>query len=132
MSKTDETATERGRRVRREIMGDAHADRIAADPDPFVAPFQDLVTRYGWGEVWSRDGIDRRTRSLVTLGMMVALNRAHAFKLHVKGALNNGASRDDIVEVLLQVMVYCGAPAAEEGVRWAREVFAELDAPKTP
>jgi 4-carboxymuconolactone decarboxylase len=120
-------AYERGLQTRREILGDAHADRVAATLDDVTTPFQDLVTRYGWGEVWSRPGLDRRTRSMITLAMLTALNRPHALRLHLKGALNNGVSREEIVEVLLQAAVYCGAPAAEEGIRLAREVFAEVD-----
>ena len=123
----DDELYQTGLRIRREILGDAHADRVAtAVADPFVQPFQDFATRQVWGGLWSRPGLDRRTRSLVMLGMLTALNRGHAFKLHVRGALNNGVTKDEIAEVLLQAALYCGAPAAEESVRLAKEVFAEL------
>ncbi len=115
----------RGQQARREILGDEHADRVEASLDDTTKPFQDLITRYGWGEVWSRPGLDRRTRSMLTLAMLTALNRPAAIKLHLRGALNNGVTKDEIVEVLLQAAIYCGAPAAEESLRLAREVFAE-------
>ena len=121
----DDELYRKGLQTRREILGDAHADRVAANLDDTTRPFQDLITRYGWGEVWSRPGLDRRIRSMLVLAMLTALNRPAAIKLHLRGALNNGVTRDEIVEVLLQAAVYCGAPAAEESLRLAREVFAE-------
>ncbi|MDO8605906.1 MAG: 4-carboxymuconolactone decarboxylase [Phaeospirillum sp.] len=121
----DDDLYRKGQQTRREILGDAHADRVAANLDDATRPFQDLITRYGWGEVWSRPGLDRRTRSMLTLAMLTALNRPAAIKLHLRGALNNGVTEAEIVEVLLQAAIYCGAPAAEESLRLAREIFAE-------
>ena len=121
----DDELYQTGLRIRREILGDAHADRVAANLDETTAPFQDLITRYGWGAVWSRPGLDRRTRSMLVIAMLTALNRPSALKLHLRGALNNGVPQAESVEVLLQAAIYCGAPAAEESLRLAREVFAE-------
>jgi alkylhydroperoxidase/carboxymuconolactone decarboxylase family protein YurZ len=122
----DDPLYQRGLRTRREILGDAHADRVESNLDPVTQPFQDLVVRYGWGEVWSRPGLDRRSRSIATLSMMLAQGRQRAFKLHVTGALNNGLTRDEIVELVVHAAVYCGAPAAEEALRWVKDAFEEL------
>lgn len=121
---------EDGLKVRREVLGAEYVDRAIAAADDFTRPLQELVTEYCWGEIWTRPGLDRRTRSLINLAMLTALNRPHEVKLHVRGALNNGLSRDDIAEVLLQTAVYCGVPAAIDSFRTAREVFAEVDAAK--
>ena len=96
--------------------------------DPLMAPLQELVTQYCWGEVWGRPGLERRTRSMINLAMLTALNRPHEVKIHLRGALNNGVSREEIVEVLLQTMIYCGVPAAIDSFRIAKEIFAEADA----
>jgi 4-carboxymuconolactone decarboxylase len=120
-----ESARDRGLQNRREILGDAHADRVAGSLDGWSEPFQDLMVRYGWDEVWGRPELDRRTRSLVTVAMLIALNRPHALKLHLAGALHNGATATELREVLLQAALYCGAPAAEEAIRLAREVLPE-------
>lgn len=115
-----------GLQTRRDVLGADYVDAAIAGADDFNRPLQELVTQYCWGEVWNRPGLDRRTRSLLNLAMLTALNRPHELKLHVKGALNNGVTKDEIREVLLQAGIYCGVPAAVDGFRTAREVFAEL------
>jgi 4-carboxymuconolactone decarboxylase len=117
-----------GMQVRRAVLGDAHVDRAEAAKDTFSEPFQDLITRYAWGEIWSRPGLTRHTRSLLTLSMMIALNRADEFRMHVRAALNNKVTREEIQEVLLQSAIYCGIPAANAAFHMAQEVFAEIDA----
>lgn len=101
-----------GMKVRRAVLGDAHVDRAEANKNAFSEPFQDLITRYAWGEIWSRPGLPRHTRSLLTLSMMIALNRGDEFRMHVRAALNNKVTREEIQEVLLQSAIYCGVPAA--------------------
>jgi 4-carboxymuconolactone decarboxylase len=118
---------ENGISVRRAILGDAYVDRTLTDLTDFNQDFQDLITRYAWGEIWSRPGLPRHSRSLITLAMMVALNRLDEFRMHVRVALNNGVTRDEIKEVLLQTTVYCGVPAANSAFHAAEEVFKELD-----
>jgi 4-carboxymuconolactone decarboxylase len=117
-----------GMKVRREVLGSAHVDKAEAAKTPFTEPFQDFITRYAWGEIWSRPGLPRHTRSLLTLGMMIALNRGDEFRMHVRAALNNKVSREEIQEVLLQSAIYCGLPAANAAFHIAQEVFAEVDA----
>lgn len=124
----DKTVYDRGMTVRREVLGAEHVDRAMAAADPFDAPMQDLVAEYCWGAVWGREGLSRKTRSMLNLAMLTALNREHEFKLHVRGALRNGVSRDEIREVLLQAAVYCGVPAAIGAFRQAREAFDAFDA----
>lgn len=115
---------ERGIQARREVMGDAFVERALTQmDDPFSGEFQQLVTSVAWGDIWSRPGLDRKTRSLLNLGMLIALNRGNEFKGHVRGALNNGCSEAEIKEVLLQAAVYCGMPAGVEAFRNAREVI---------
>jgi 4-carboxymuconolactone decarboxylase len=116
-----------GMKVRRAVLGDAHVDRAEATKNAFSEPFQDLITRYAWGEIWSRPGLPRHTRSLLTLSMMIALNRSDEFRMHVRAALNNKVTREEIQEVLLQSAIYCGAPAANTAFHIAQEVFAEVD-----
>jgi 4-carboxymuconolactone decarboxylase len=111
-----------GLKNRRDVLGTEYVDKSIDNADSFNKEFQKLVTEYCWGEVWGREGLTRRERSLINLGMISALNRPHELKLHVQGALNNGLTREDIKEVLLQVMIYCGVPAAVDGFRIAREV----------
>ena len=123
---------EAGMRVRREVLGDAHVDRSLARLNAFNQEFQDLIARYAWGEIWTRPGLERRTRSLITLAVLVALNRSEEFRLHVRAALNNGLSREDIREVLLQTAIYCGIPAANAAFRMAEEVFATVDRESPP
>ncbi|MGB7846349.1 MAG: 4-carboxymuconolactone decarboxylase [Candidatus Acidiferrum sp.] len=114
-----------GMKVRRAVLGDAHVERALASENSFNAPFQDLITRYAWGEIWTRPGLPRTTRSLVTIGMLVAMNRADELRLHLRAALTNGVSRKEIQEVLLQTAIYCGVPAANSAFHLAEEVFAE-------
>jgi 4-carboxymuconolactone decarboxylase len=117
-----------GMKVRRAVLGDAHVDKAEAGKDSFSEPFQDLITRYAWGEVWSRPGLSLHTRSLLTLSMMIALNRGDEFRMHVRAALNNKVTREEIQEVLLQSAIYCGVPAANSAFHIAQEVYAEIDA----
>ena len=124
----DKTVYDRGMATRREVLGAEHVDRAVAAADSFDAPMQDLVTEYCWGAVWGREGLSRKTRSMLNLAMLTALNREHEFKLHVRGALRNGVSRDEVREILLQAAVYCGAPAAISAFRQAREAFDTVDA----
>jgi 4-carboxymuconolactone decarboxylase len=112
-----------GTKMRRKILGDIHVDQAAASQNEFNAEFQDLITRYAWGEIWTRPGLDRKTRSLITIGMMVALNRSEELKLHLKAALKNGVSREEIKEVLLQAAIYCGMPAANGAFHLAQQVL---------
>ncbi len=118
---------ERGMKVRREVLGAEYVDNAVANADDFTRPLQELVTEYCWGEVWNRPLLDRKTRSIINLAMLTALNRPHEVKIHVRGALNNGLSRDEIREVLMQTAIYCGVPAAIDSFRIARQVFAEED-----
>ena len=122
----EEKRFEQGMKVRREVLGDAHVDRSVANATPFNEPFQEFITRYAWGEIWSRPGLPRQTRSLLTLVMMVALNREEEFKMHIRAALNNGVTREQIQEALLQTGIYCGLPAANNAFHWAEAVFAAL------
>ena len=111
--------------IRREVLGAEYVDRGMAAADDFMMAMQDLTTRYCWGDIWSRPGLDRKTRSMLNLAMIAALNRPHELKAHVKGALTNGVTKDEIKEVLLQVAVYAGIPAGMDSFRVAREAFAE-------
>lgn len=119
---------EKGLQIRREVLGDAYVDRSIAAADDVSAPLQKLLTEWCWGEIWSRPGLERRMRSVLNLGMLMALNRSDEFKLHVRGALNNGVTREEILEIILQGAIYCGAPASLEALRSAKAVFAEVDA----
>jgi 4-carboxymuconolactone decarboxylase len=116
----------KGLKTRREVLGADYVDNALKSADEFNQPLQEFVTEYCWDQVWNRPGLDRRTRSLLNLAMLTALNRPHELKLHVRGALNNGVSKDEIREVFLQTAVYCGVPAAIDSFRNAREVFKEL------
>ncbi len=123
----DRERHEKGIKIRREVLGNDHVDRAMQTATDFTAPFQDLITRYAWGEVWSRPGLSRHTRSLVTLAMTIALNREDEFRLHLRAALNNGVTREEIQEVLLHSAIYCGVPAANHAFKIAAEVLsAEL------
>jgi 4-carboxymuconolactone decarboxylase len=119
-----------GMKIRRAILGDTYVDKAESRKDVFTAPFQDLITRYAWGEIWSRPGLSLHSRSLIVLATMIALNRNDEFRMHVRAALNNKVSRDEIKEVLLQSAIYCGVPAANAAFHIAQEVFAEIDASK--
>jgi 4-carboxymuconolactone decarboxylase len=114
-----------GMAVRREVLGDAHVDRAVAGTDGFTADFQDLITRYAWGEVWTRDGLDRRTRSCVTLAVLAALRCEAELAMHVRAAIRNGVSPDEIKEVLLQVAIYAGVPAANTAFAVAQRTLAD-------
>jgi len=113
--------------VRRAVLGDAHVDTSLKNRTEFDEALQDLITRYAWGEIWSRPGLPRQTRSMLTLAMMVALNRPEELRLHLRAALNNGVTREEIREVLLQTAIYCGVPAANSAFHLAQEVFARQD-----
>ena len=116
-----------GMRIRREVLGDEHVDRAVERTTPETEEFQNFITRYAWGEIWARPGLDRRTRSCITLTALVALNREHELAMHIRAALRNGLTRDEIKEVLLQSAVYCGVPAANGAFAVFREVLATLD-----
>jgi 4-carboxymuconolactone decarboxylase len=118
-------AHERGMKLRREVLGDAHVDEAVARTTAFTADFQDLITRYAWGEIWSRPGLDRRMRSAITLTALIALGRMDELPMHVRAARRNGLGEDEIKEVLLQSAVYCGAPAANTAFAVAARVLAE-------
>jgi 4-carboxymuconolactone decarboxylase len=122
------TTLERGRRTRAEVLGGDHVERSLARATEFGRPMQELVTEYCWGAVWSRPGLDRRTRSLLNVAMLTALGRRHELELHVRGAVNNGVTAAEIQEALLQAAVYCGVPAAMDATRAAEAVLAELGA----
>ena len=122
----DSQRYERGLSVRKEVLGTDYVESSVRGADDFNRDVQQLVTEYAWGEIWSRPGLARRDRSLLNLAMLTALNRPHELRLHLRGALTNGVSKDEIKEVFLQAAVYCGAPAALDSFRVAREVFAEL------
>jgi 4-carboxymuconolactone decarboxylase len=124
----DKATYERGLKIRRETLGTEYVDNALRTADDFNQPLQDLITEYCWGSIWGRDELPRKTRSMLNLAMITALNRPHELKLHVKGALVNGVSREEIREVLLQAAIYCGVPAAVDSFRIAREAFAEVDA----
>lgn len=117
---------DQGLATRRAVLGAEYVDAAIAGADDFNRPLQELVTEYCWGDVWNRPGLDRRTRSMLNLAMLTALNRPHELKLHVKGALNNGVTKEEIREVLMQTAIYCGVPAAVDSFRNAREVFKDL------
>ena len=117
--------------VRREVLGDAHVDRALDQATPFTAPFQEFITRYAWGSVWTREGLDRRSRSMITLAVLTALGREHELALHVRAARTNGLSDEEIGEVLLHTAVYAGVPAANAAFAIAQQVLAEESTPKT-
>ena len=118
----------KGMEIRKAVLGADYVDKAMASADDFNRPMQELTTEYCWGAVWGREGLDRRTRSIINLAMLSALNRPHELKLHIRGALTNGVTKDEIREVLLQVAIYCGVPAGIDAFRQAREVFAEIGA----
>lgn len=117
---------DQGLKTRREVLGAEYVDAAISNADDFNMPMQELVTQYAWGDIWNRPGLDRKTRSFLNLAMITALNRPHELKLHVRGAIRNGLTKDEIREVFLQTAIYCGAPAALDSFRVAREVFKEL------
>ncbi|MDB5798444.1 MAG: pcaC [Paucimonas sp.] len=117
----------RGMQVRRAVLGDAHVDRAQAKRTSLTKEFQDMITRYAWGEIWTRPALERHTRSLMVISMMVALNREQELRLHLRAAANNGVTRDEIKEALLQAAIYCGVPAANAAFHAAQEVFEQMD-----
>lgn len=118
---------EQGLKVRREVLGEAHVNPALENADDFTRPMQEMVTENAWGTVWSRPGLSRKTRSMLTLALLTSLNRPHELRAHLKGALRNGVTREEIREVLLHTHAYCGWPAAIDAFRTAKEVFAEVD-----
>jgi 4-carboxymuconolactone decarboxylase len=123
----NEELFDRGLKVRREVLGAEYVDRSLAEADEFTMPMQRLSTEFCWGGIWTRPGLDRRTRSFLNLGMITALNRPHELGVHVRAALNNGLTREEIGEVFLQAAVYCGVPAGMDSFRIAKRIFDELD-----
>lgn len=117
---------EKGLQIRRAVLGADFVDNAIASADDFSRPLQELVTEYCWGEVWGRPGLERKTRSMLNLAMLAALNRPHEIKLHIRGAITNGVTKDEIKEIFLHVGIYCGVPAAVDSFRIAREVFKEM------
>jgi 4-carboxymuconolactone decarboxylase len=123
----DKQTYERGLEIRKSVLGKEFVEKSIASADDFNRPLQELVTEYCWGAVWGREGLDKKTRSIINLAMISALNRPHELKMHVKGALRNGLTKEEIREVLLQVGIYCGVPAAVDSFRVAREALNEYD-----
>ena len=119
---------EKGLKIRKEVLGAEFVETSFKNADDFSRPMQELTTEYCWGYVWGRDGLDKKTRSLLNLAMISALNRPHELRLHVAGALRNGVTREEIREVFMQVAIYCGVPAGVDAFRAAKEVFAQIDA----
>lgn len=119
---------ERGLEIRKSVLGKEFVEKSLASADDFNRPMQELVTEYCWGAVWGREGLPKKTRSMLNLAMLCALNRPHELRMHLKGALRNGVTREEIREVLLQVAIYCGVPAGVDAFRTAKEVLAEVDA----
>jgi len=117
---------EKGLKVRKEVLGESYVEASLASADELTAPLQKLVTEWCWGEVWTRPGLDRKTRSFLNLAMLTALNRPHEVKIHVRGAINNGLTEQEIVEVILQAAIYCGVPAAMDSMRIAAEVIRQM------
>jgi 4-carboxymuconolactone decarboxylase len=130
MTPTDDDRREQGMQVRREVLGDAHVDRAVAATTPFTEPFQDFITRVAWGDVWTREGLDRRTRSCITLAVLTALGREGELAMHVRAARRNGLTADEIGEVLLHTAVYAGVPAANAAFAIAQRTLAEMDVPE--
>ena len=126
----DRQRYEKGMEVRRAVLGDEHVNRSLQNTSDFNRDFQELITRYAWGEIWTRPGLPRHTRSLIVIATLVALNRPEELRMHIRAAFNNGVTRDDIKEVLLQSAIYCGVPAANSAFHAAEEVFAEMSAKK--
>jgi len=125
-SDMNESLYQAGLATRRQVLGDAYVDAALQNADEFARPLQDLVTQYCWGDVWNRPGLERKTRSLLNLAMLTALNRPHELRTHIRGAIQNGASKEEIREVFLQTAIYCGVPAGVDSFRAAREVFKDM------
>jgi len=128
----DRDRFEQGMKTRREVLGSAHVDRSLVNLTHFNKDFQDFITRFAWGEIWSRPGLSRHTRSLITLAIMTALNREEEFKMHVRASFNNGVTHAEIKEVLLHAAIYCGLPSSNCAFQWAQQVLSEQENPKEP
>ena len=126
----DQKTHDKGLEIRKAVLGEAYVNNALKNSDSFNKPFQELVTEYCWGAVWGREELPKKIRSFLNLGMLAALNRPHELKVHVKGALRNGLTKDEIREVFLQVAIYCGVPAAVDSFRIAREAFTEYEKEK--
>lgn len=124
----DEERYQQGMRVRREVLGNTHVDRTVENLTPLNKEFQDFITRYAWGDIWSRPGLERRTRSMITIAMLIALNREAELKMHLNAAFNNGVTREELKELIMHSALYCGLPAANATLHLAQEVFAGRDA----
>jgi 4-carboxymuconolactone decarboxylase len=122
---SDDELYEQGMKIRREVLGDAHVDRAIANTTDFTEPFQEFITRFAWGGVWTRDGLDRRMRSAITLSVLTALGRENEIAMHVRAAITNGLSREEIGEVLIHTSVYAGVPASNAAFAIAQQIFAE-------
>lgn len=128
----DDTRRDQGMAVRRAVLGDAHVDAAVAGTTDFTAPLQDLIARYAWGDIWSRPGLDRRTRSMITVALLAGLGQDHELGMHVRGAIRNGVTPEEISEVLLQTAVYAGVPKANRAFALAQAVLADLDTGSNP
>ncbi len=128
----DKTLYEQGLKNRKEVLGPEHVERTLANADDFSRPYQEIMTAYCWGAIWGREALPRRTRSLLNIAMLTALGREEELRLHLRGAFNNGVTKEEIREVLLQTMIYAGVPAANAAFRLAREVFSQMDREGTP
>jgi len=124
----DEARYQQGMEVRRKVLGDAHVDRTLDNLSPLNEEFQNFITRYAWGETWTRPGLSHHTRSLITIAMLIALNREAELKMHLRAAFNNGVTRDELKELIMHSALYCGPPAANATLHLAQQVFDELDA----
>jgi 4-carboxymuconolactone decarboxylase len=127
----DEEHYQQGMEVRRAVLGDSHVDRTLSQLTPFNDEFQNFITRYAWGDIWTRPGLERHTRSMITIAMLIALNREAELKMHLRAAFNNGVTRDELKELIMHSALYCGLPAANATMHLAQQVFDELDAAKT-
>lgn len=123
----DKDLLARGLETRKQVLGKDYVEQALKSADDFNRPFQEFISEYCWGAIWTREGLPRKTRSLLNLAMLTALNKPHELKLHIRGALTNGVTREEIQEVFMQAAVYCGVPAGVESFRLAREVFADID-----
>ncbi|RPH30691.1 4-carboxymuconolactone decarboxylase [Buttiauxella warmboldiae] len=127
---TDEEHYQQGMEVRRAVLGDKHVDRTLSQLTPLNEEFQNFITRYAWGDIWTRPGLERHTRSMITLAMLIALNREAELNMHLRAAFNNGVTRDEIKELIMHSALYCGLPAANATMHLAQQVFDEMDGPQ--
>ncbi|XQS17463.1 4-carboxymuconolactone decarboxylase [Citrobacter telavivensis] len=124
----DEERYQQGMAIRRGVLGDAHVDRTVQNLTPLNEEFQNFITRYAWGDIWSRPGLDRHTRSMITIAMLIALNREAELKMHLNAAFNNGVTREELKELIMHSALYCGLPAANATLHLAQQVFDQRDA----